>query len=502
MKKTLLIGIIIMSGYYVRAQTSLTNNDINPGSGDSKPRNLSVFNNKLFFYANDGSNGQELWRIDTAGVPSLVYNINPGAGDHTLGIAIEYMAVLNSKLYFSANNGTNGMELYEYDGINAPMLTEDIVPGPGASSILFLTVLNNKLYFSAETPANGRELWEYDPATTIAQRLTDIKPGITSSDVSYLTVFNNKIYFTASSTSAGVELFVYDPTTTMTTMVADINTGAANSLPANYIAYNNNMYFCANTSTYGNELYKYDGTNPPLRITDINPGAAASLAPAGSRSIVAFKNNIYFAAQGASGGFQLYKYDVGTGVPSLVHIINTIGDAYPVYFAIYNDKLYFRANDGSNGVELWSYDGTNTPAMVADINAGVPGSNPLFFAEFNKHLYFSATDATTGEELYRFIDSSVYAGITNINFAGDVRIYPNPATEETNIIIALKKTQLLNITISDALGKTVYTSGCKQYGIESTILTIPMRSWAAGSYFYRVSGETGDICVAGRLLKN
>ena len=37
--------------------------DIRPGSGSSLPRHLTVFNNELYFQANDGTNGQELVEV-------------------------------------------------------------------------------------------------------------------------------------------------------------------------------------------------------------------------------------------------------------------------------------------------------------------------------------------------------------------------------------------------------------------------------------------------------
>jgi ELWxxDGT repeat protein len=51
--------------------------DINPGSARSSPKYFAVFNNKLYFGANDGTNGNELWAYDGLSTPSMVANINP-----------------------------------------------------------------------------------------------------------------------------------------------------------------------------------------------------------------------------------------------------------------------------------------------------------------------------------------------------------------------------------------------------------------------------------------
>lgn len=55
--------------------------DINPGAAGSDIRNLTVSNGKLFFRANDGVNGDELWKSDGTAVGTvMVKDINP-AGD-------------------------------------------------------------------------------------------------------------------------------------------------------------------------------------------------------------------------------------------------------------------------------------------------------------------------------------------------------------------------------------------------------------------------------------
>ena len=91
----------------------------------------------------------------------MVANINPGSGDSNPS----YLTVFNNELYFRANDVTYGKELWKYDGTNAPSM----VAGPccGSSESSDLTVFNNELYFSADDGTNGLELWKYTQQTTI-----------------------------------------------------------------------------------------------------------------------------------------------------------------------------------------------------------------------------------------------------------------------------------------------------------------------------------------------
>ena len=85
--------------------------DINPGSGGSNPYSLTVFNNELYFGADDGTNGIELWKYDGTNTPSMVADISSTGSSSPGGFT-----VLNNELYFQANDGTNGIELWKYDG--------------------------------------------------------------------------------------------------------------------------------------------------------------------------------------------------------------------------------------------------------------------------------------------------------------------------------------------------------------------------------------------------
>jgi ELWxxDGT repeat protein len=102
--------------------------DILPGAFNSYPRFLTALGNTLFFSANDGVNGTELWKSDgTAAGTVLVKDIFPGSGFYISSNPCNLTAV-GSTLFFSANDGVN-RELWKSDGTAAgTVLVKDIRP--------------------------------------------------------------------------------------------------------------------------------------------------------------------------------------------------------------------------------------------------------------------------------------------------------------------------------------------------------------------------------------
>ena len=85
----------------------------------------SNVNGLLFFVANDGIHGKELWESNgTVLGTSMVADINPNA----VG---QWLVNVNGTLFFDANNGVHGDELWRTQGTAiSTQMVADINPGP------------------------------------------------------------------------------------------------------------------------------------------------------------------------------------------------------------------------------------------------------------------------------------------------------------------------------------------------------------------------------------
>jgi ELWxxDGT repeat protein len=156
-----------MELYRYDGATALRLADINPGPADSNPGEFCAFGGHIYFSADDGTNGYELWRTDGTNA-LLVADINPNpiyeqGGDRLSDSHPRRLTVWRSKLYFVANNGSEG-GLWSYDGTNVCLIGGGTANADGAlHGVTELIVFNDRLYFDADDGIHGRELWRVEP---------------------------------------------------------------------------------------------------------------------------------------------------------------------------------------------------------------------------------------------------------------------------------------------------------------------------------------------------
>ena len=93
--------------------------DIRSGTGTSYPGDyMSILvGDTLYFSADDGSSGIELWAHDTSNASTWqVADIRSGLGDSSPGQYVEIL--LGDTIYFDANDGNSGTELWAFETLS------------------------------------------------------------------------------------------------------------------------------------------------------------------------------------------------------------------------------------------------------------------------------------------------------------------------------------------------------------------------------------------------
>src|SRR6185503_18015868 len=149
--------------------------DIQNGPLGSDPEDLTRVSGaflgagRLFFTADDGVHGRELWKSDgTLGGTHLVKDIStvPLSSKPASLTAVPGAGFAPGKLFFTADDGSTGEELWVSDGTLAGTVrVKDINPGAASSNPGALTAVGTVLFFAADNGVNGRELWKSDGTT-------------------------------------------------------------------------------------------------------------------------------------------------------------------------------------------------------------------------------------------------------------------------------------------------------------------------------------------------
>lgn len=187
--------------------------DIAPGPKSSKPQDLIAVGDQLFFTADDRTHGRELWRTDgSAEGTVLVEDIVPGSEGSWLGD----FSALGDDLYFLvrddccelvipgeqyrsdgtvAGTGPFGSELDGTDGLQRPWHS-------GSEQLASVSV-GSHLYFAADDGVHGMELWSSDGTPEGTSLVQDTRPGPQGSDPQSLVAAEGHLYFSADDGEHG-----------------------------------------------------------------------------------------------------------------------------------------------------------------------------------------------------------------------------------------------------------------------------------------------------------
>ena len=364
----------------------------------------------VYFFQDDGVHGLELWRSDgTALGTYLVRDVCPGlCGVGSQNWALGGLTRVGSSLFFAADDGVHGQELWISDGTAlGTRAVLDIQPGVAGSNPRRFFSVGNQLFFTADDGAHGGELWRSDGTAGGTHLVIDVSPGPTSTYITQLASGSGLVYFgVLSSPSAGV--WRTDGTVSGTFRLTTAEPGQSMSSKGfPFLCLGDGRLLFAATDDLGTELWVSNGTVAgTARLMDLAPGTDSS-----------YPDNFNFDSTGA---LVYFTADPGSFIPTSWWKTDgtpggTAAVALPVgvepipsfgYFERIGTRIYFRARDADHGDELWWLDENGSSGLVVDLRPGTGGALnfpawtfPLM-ANVGGRVVFFADDGVEGLELW------------------------------------------------------------------------------------------------------
>ncbi len=410
--------------------------DLHEGAASSTPRYMTAIGSSIFFRADDGEFGLEIWRSDPPYDIDHTYrltDINPGVGSAWP----EYLTVLDGILFFQANDGNHGKELWKLEPpYYQAQMVADIQYGSGSSTPSELVTIGNAVLFTADDGKNGTEIWKTQPPYTSAELVADVRSGSASSNPRDLMTIGWTLFFTADD-STGRELWKSEPPFTQgSTAIVERIFPDGNADPQELTRVGNKLFFTANDFESGKELWI---SEPPYNeFSTFRANEIDRPYPSMPSDLEVIGDTVFFTASMGTSGFELRKIES----PYTSTYVSRVDDIYegstgpipnssfPEQKLAVGETLLFVANDGTHGMELFAaappYDNAD---LVKDINPGAGSANIANMTAMGTTLFFTANDGTFGYELWRSVppyDPDHTERISDIYRSGNA--YPNELT--------------------------------------------------------------------------
>jgi ELWxxDGT repeat protein len=435
--------------------------------------------NIILYKAFTQENNQELWKSDgtTAGT-SLVKDIYPGVG---VGLNENFgsdYAILNGVVYFTANNGTNGYELWRSDGTSlGTYMLKDLTTGSSGSNINSFCVFNNRVFFVY----NSNQIWSTNgtESDTVLFYSSNIIKGLTR-------VLNN-LYFFANYASDYDPHSLYVTNSSLSTpQYLGTWSGGLDSDITIRKVFNNEIYFVVQSPTGGKTIVKSNGTlsgtmyvKNDLSLIDID-------------NVVVCGNYLYFTNNPSGTIKQIWRTD-GTDVGTFI-IANTTTTVSQHIKSLkcFQENLFYFKGSSSNYPIVWETNGIDSLEHNLVVNnsqqfINLYGAYDMFSTD--SKLYFCANNGYSGNELYNS-EAIQLLSLNEINNEeetsdNNVKLFPNPSYSFVEIS---SKNEMESITIYGIDGKTIDSEI-----LNSKNFRIDLNNYSKGVYIIKMVFEKGEI---------
>ncbi|OQB37805.1 MAG: hypothetical protein BWY09_01511 [Candidatus Hydrogenedentes bacterium ADurb.Bin179] len=385
----------------------------------SHPNLLTAVKETLFFVADDGIHGRELWAWRPApenpdGICGLVIDLVPGPkGSEPSGLSncggwLYFKAVASSSeaMFYQCNPDTLAVETIK-DAQGMPVSAQEaqtphlVAPDGKTFFCLSYTVENVNPSGDKSNPTTAW-LWRGTCGTPTLTPLLALPELCRAGPHEYCLLDEKTLLLSYRDHALAVD--------SASGNTLKIVLGATNETRWAFLRpkrFAGGALIVGHADETGSELWFTDGTQEGTRLLkDIVPGPASSSIT----GFCPFGPWMLFAANDGTHRAELWRTDGTPEGTVMVRDINpgaSMGDPYN--FQPIGDHVYFVANDGIHGIELWRTDGTEEgTALLMDVYKGSRGSDPWDLEEGNGLLYFCATSSTYGEEV--FVSDGTAAG--------------------------------------------------------------------------------------------
>ena len=398
---------------------------------ESRVLGLMAHDEVVYFAADDGVAGSELWRTDgnsanTSRVSDLWAGSGAGLHDHDWSSGHSYGELqgvsLGRDLYFTGYRGDRKLALYKTDGsAAAPNFVRDLDLNGGFGWGLQGLGIGDTLYSYATSRAQGPGLYSFGSGSSMT-RLASVLPGSCHQ-------FGSKLVFTDGSPPNLRGIWVSDGSLAGT--VPLLRYGQPVFAPFCIVNLGQRMFF--STTHAGGQLFESDGTaagtkavrNASIRgmvvvedrlfaLEHINGSMCLTVGDGSAANTVVIRSSLPASVVGlwaagskvffhgfVAGTTELWVSDGSTSGTRRVQSFTTPGTELPRLegmLSVGSRRVFFRVVHSQGfGVELWQSDGTVLGTHpIADIYPG-PGSGVDHqLTQARGKLFFRGDDGKSG----------------------------------------------------------------------------------------------------------
>lgn len=407
----------------------------------SDPQRITSLGDRVVFVADDGVHGAEPWLSDGSAAGTLLLrDIYPGApSSHAI-----ILGSTGSRVFFSAFAVGAGKELWVTDGTSSGTYqirdirvgTQSSDPAPFAEAV----VLNNVLYFPANDGVSGEQLWRSDGTFTGTYAITNL-PGNRNWCFKDLRLLQGRFLFPLCEESEAWFWWQTDGTAEGTSRISNAVNVASS---AGSVVVDGWLYFSGQSHpiTQGNQqqLWRTNGTEAgTTQVTNLAPSAGSRFvsqirAMPGRvlfRSCATGMSCSVYASDGTSSGTQFVTEDsisssAAVAEGRLVYVTST-PDGRPLLrstdgtaagtrdvlsprpadevlasLTSIGSQVLFTRVDPVHGPSVWRTDGTSaSTVLVADLDPGIGRDYlPDGYTVAGGRVFLQGFSASSGRELY------------------------------------------------------------------------------------------------------